>query len=314
MNIESDADDTMEVEIPDTEVAAGGEPEVEIVEEPVEKKPKKTAKTEKPKEEAAETEDEVEAKLQKLKEQYESRLSAAEKRANEAAQTAHKHQTEAQDANLHLITNAMRTLEQSNDILKANYRVAAQNGDFDAMADIQIEMSNNAAKLAKLEDGKIALENAPKPEAPQPYADNPVEALAAQLSPRSAAWVRSHPEFATDPRKYQAMLAAHNLAVSNGIDPDTDEYFEDIETSLRIRRNDVVRSDDDDAMSAAAKPTQRRASPAAAPVSRTATTSGGNPNRVTLSALERETARDLGLTDQEYARNKLALIREGRMN
>ena len=294
----TEAEDPIEVEITEPAVTDI------IIDEPVEKTPEPAAKV-----------DLVDSALQTLKEQLETERRAraeAERKANEAAQTAHTSRGEAQDANLHLITNAIQTVEQNNEILKANYKLAASEQDFDALADIQLEMSTNAARLQKLQDGKQALELAPKSEAPRPYSPDPVEALAAQLTPRSAAWVRAHPEFATDQRKYGAMLAAHNLAIAQGEEPDSDSYFASVEGSLRIRQ--PAQQDDYDPLADAAKPTQRRSAPPAAPVSRTSGATGGQPNRVTLSVEEREVARSSGQTPEEYARNKLALMKAGRLH
>ena len=68
-------------------------------------------------------------------------------------------------------------------------------------------LAGNAAKLAQLEAGKNALEKAPKP-VPRAPAD-PVEAYVAEVAPqwpRSAQWLRSHPDFVTDKNKNQQML------------------------------------------------------------------------------------------------------------
>jgi len=295
MNIDDNNDDPIEIEL--TEEPAGEEPVVVV---------EKT-------EEEPENKDPVDNSLETLKEQLERERQAraeAERRANEAAQSAYQAQAEAQDSNLHLVTNAIETVNQTQSILKANYRDAMSAGDYDTAAEIQSEMSANAAKLLQLEQGKQALEAAPRQEAPRPYTADPVEALASQLSPRSADWVRRHPEYATDPRLYNKMLAAHNLAVADGINPDTDDYFSSIEDTLRIRSRDEY----EDATSSAAKPLQRRSAPPAAPVSRSGTGTGTRPNRVTLTAEEREMARFMGMTPEEYGRNKLALKKEGRMN
>lgn len=295
MNIDDNNDDPIEIEL--TEEPAGEEPVVVV---------EKT-------EEEPENKDPVDNSLETLKEQLERERQAraeAERRANEAAQSAYQAQAEAQDSNLHLVTNAIETVNQTQSILKANYRDAMSAGDYDTAAEIQSEMSANAAKLLQLEQGKQALEAAPRQEAPRPYTADPVEALASQLSPRSADWVRRHPEYATDPRLYNKMLAAHNLAVADGINPDTDDYFSSIEDTLRIRSRDEY----EDATSSAAKPLQRRSAPPAAPVSRSGTGTGTRPNRVTLTAEEREMASMMGMTPEEYGRNKLALKKEGRMN
>lgn len=260
-------------------------------------------------------EDPVDSGLEALKEQISRERQAraeAERRANEASQTAFQAQNEAHDTNLHLVSNAIETVNQTNSILKSNYRDAMAAGDYDMAADIQSEMSSNAAKLLQLEQGKQALESAPRGEAPRPYVADPVEALASQLSPRSADWVRRNPEFATDSRLYNKMLAAHNLAVADGINPDTDDYFASIEGTLRVgsgRHDDYV-----DTSAAAAKPIQRRSAPPAAPVSRSGTGTGSTPNRVRLSSEEREMASLMGMTPEEYGRSKLALQKEGKLN
>ena len=295
MNIDDKNDDPIEIDLTD--------------DNPVEEPVVVVEKTD----EEPENKDPVDNSLETLKEQLERERAAraeAERRANEAAQTAYQAQAEAQDSNLHLVTNAIETVNQTQSILKANYRDAMSAGDYETAAEIQSEMSANAAKLLQLEQGKQALETAPRHEAPRPYTADPVEALASQLSPRSADWVRRNPQFATDNRLYQKMLAAHNLAVADGIDPDTDDYFASIEGTLRIRSRD----DYEDATSSAAKPLQRRSAPPAAPVSRSGTPTGTRSNRVTLTAEEREMASMMGMTPEEYGRNKLALKKEGRMN
>lgn len=257
-------------------------------------------------------EDGMEALRQQLEKERATRMEM-ERRAREFAQTAYLAKNEAQDSNLHLVTNAIETVKQQTEILKSNYAAAMSSGDYERAAEIQQAMSGNSAKLLQLEQGKQALESMPKQQAPQPIGvTDPVEALASQLSPRSAAWIRKNPQFATDPRQYQKMLAAHNLAVADGIPPDTDEYFDVVETTLRMRRSEPVNTDDP--MSDAAKPTQRRTPPPAAPVSRSGGGPGSRPNTVRLTSAEREMASMMGMTVEEYAKNKLALQKEGKLN
>jgi phage I-like protein len=178
---------------------------------------------------------------------------------------------------------------------------------------MQQAMSTNAAKLLQLEQGKEALENTPKPVVEQYRSSDPVEALASQLTPRSAEWVRRNPQYATDSRLYQKMIAAHQLAVSDNIRPDTDEYFDAIEETLRIRQRQQEPRHED-ASAAAAQVTQRRSAPPAAPVTRSGTGTSNRPNTVRLTAAEREMASMMQMTDQEYARNKLNLQKEGKLN
>ena len=80
---------------------------------------------------------------------------------------------------------------------------------------------------------------------------------------------------------------------------------------MRIRRPEPTY---EDPMAQSASVTQRRSAPPAAPVSRGGNGTGSNPNRVTLSAAEREMAQMMGMTNQEYAQNKLSLQKEGKLN
>jgi hypothetical protein len=254
--------------------------------------------------------DGVEELKKRLEEERQLRVEA-EKRAREYAERETSARNEVQDSNLTLVTNAIETVKQNNSILKANYKEAMSIGDFDKAAEIQEALSSNSAKLLQLEQGKQALENMPKHQSQMP--SDPVEALASQLSPRSADWIRRNPQCATDQRLFQKMLAAHNLAMADGIVPDSDEYFEFVESTINIKQaapRKVEQVADEDPTAAAAKPTQRRTSPPAAPVTR----GGERSNVVRLTAQEREMAQMMGMTDKEYATHKLALQKEGKLN
>lgn len=241
----------------------------------------------------------------------------AERRADAAARVAHEARGQVDEGNLHLVNSAIDTLKRDSGILKANLRAAMANNDYDAAADAQEAMADTKAKLLQLENGRAAMQEQaknPRMQSQPISAHDPVETLASQLSPRSAAWVRSHPEFARNERLTQKMIAAHNLVTADGMQPDTDEYFETVERLLGVQAPTASVEAAEAPMSAAAAPAQRRSSPAAAPVSRSGTgTGGGGPNVVRLSADEREMAKMMNMTAEEYARNKLALIKDGKL-
>lgn len=218
----------------------------------------------------------------------------AERRARDANKTASERAQETADTNLALVTNAIDGVKKDKETLKANYSAAAAAGDWDAAAEAQEGMAEAAAKLQTLEQGKVALEaEAKAPKIQQ--VDDPVEVLALQLSPRSATWVRSHPEYAREPRLYQKMLAAHNLAMTDDIEADSDAYFEAIETTLKMRKVPVV-APVGEVLSEAAAP-RRETPPAAAPASR----GNGTERTVRLTSAQVEMAKATGLTNEEYA-------------
>ncbi len=239
-----------------------------------------------------------------------ARARTAEEAARQASDTAVKSQTDTRAANLSMVESAIGSVKREQEILEANLANAMQAQDFAGAAKIQTQISTAAAKLVQLETGKEAMEA----EAKQPIRRmdpprDPVEAFCSQLSPRSAAWVRAHPEYATDQRLTQKMVAAHNLVVGD-IPADTDEYFSKVETLLGLKKADETTDPADDPLSAAAEPVQQRRAPPSAPVTRSGNANGQRPNTVTLTAAEREIAELNGMTDREYAAQKLKIQKE----
>lgn len=258
----------------------------------------------------------IEALRQQLDMEKAARAEA-ERRARTAESNASKASLEVQDSNLQLIVSAIDSVNRTNTMLKRDYAAAMSAGNFEQAAEIQSQMSINGAKLLQLENGKAALSEKlknPPPQSHQPPPD-PVEAIASQLSPRSAAWVRAHPECVNDKRLYMKMIGAHNIAIADGYVADTDEYFSEIERQLGYRKPQTAVQDDEneEPTSMAAKPMAKKAPPPAAPSSRAASNGSGGRNTVTLTREEREMANIMGMTPEEYAKNKVALKKEGKL-
>lgn len=313
MNLTSDKEQ-IDIEIDDQVDSK----ETEIKVEEAEQASKQEEAPEKP---GAKEEEDVSKGINELKAQLERERLArveAENRAREAAEAASKASGDVHDTNIQLISSAIDTVKRENSMLKTRFRDAAASGDADLMAEIQETMSMNAAKLMQLEAGKAQMEAKPKPVYEMPTPQDPVEAFASQLSPRSAEFIRKHPECVTDTRMNKIMISAHSLALSKGISADSDDYFNFIADALEMPapfRSARAEPQEDSALSEASTPTQRRSAPPAAPVSRSApNNSGTRPNVVRLSKEEREMAQMMGMTNEEYAKNKLALEREGKLS
>jgi hypothetical protein len=274
------------------------EDEIEIVEAPeepkVEEKPQLTV------------EDGINELKFKLEEERKAR-EAAERRAKEAMEQASAYKHDAADSNMKMIDSAIDTIRRNQEILKQNLRDAVAAGDADAQAEILMSIQKTQSDHEKLVYGKQQYEATVKASPA-----DPVEAMASNLTPRSAEWVRAHPEFARDQVLTRRMVRAHEDAIDEGIRPDTDEYFDYVESRLKIRQAPVQQ---EAALSEASTSTagRRAAAPPAAPVSRSGTGTGGRPNVVTLSRAEQEAARDMGMTPKEYAENKMALVKAGKL-
>ena len=252
----------------------------------------------------------IEALKAQLEEEKQKRF-AAESAAHEAARVAQQAKVEVADNEMHLINNAIEAVKRNADLLKREYAEALSTGAYDRAAEMQELIATNSYKLSKLVDGKEALQSRPAPTGPA--INDPVEQVASQLSPRSAAWVRSHPEYVKDPVKYESMLRAHNVAVAEGYAPDSDAYFQFVENRLGFR-NEPKAETEADPTSTAAKPTQKRQSAPAAPSSSVAGSGSGRTLVARLSAEEREIAEMLKMSPEEYAKHREDLRKEGKLN
>jgi hypothetical protein len=279
-------------------------PEIEVTK--AEEKPKNDAAA------AVSPEEGLEKLKQQLADEKAGRL-AAEQRANDASRAEATARGEVQTSQLDLVKGAIERLTESSDTLEGQYADAMAAQDFKAAAKLQRQMGDNSAKLIQLEAGKKALESAPKP-VPRAPAD-PVEQFAGSLSPASATWVRAHPEFVRDSHKNRQMIAAHELALARGIKVDTPEYFASVEKTLDLSAPAVAKTDTDpDASADAAQAVGGRAAPAAAPVSRSNGAHGNRPGVVKLTPQEVEMAGIMNMSVEEYARNKVALKKEGKLS
>lgn len=215
--------------------------------------------------------------------------------------------TQAVSAEMMAIDNALANTEHEKADARAAYRAAMEAGDFEAAAVAQEAMATVAIKAQRIKEGKAEIER--RVEAAKSQSD-PIEQYVSALSPRAADWVRRHPEVVRDSGKNAILVRSHHRAVGNDIAPDSDEYFKFMEQEMGYAAKDVAADalDDD---GADIVPARQQAAPAA-PVSRGGTTqaSQARPNTVRLSAQEREIAAACGMTDAEYAKNKMAIARE----
>ena len=298
----SDKDDQIEVEIDDP-VVAEKEEEIKVITDDdsgADKGPPVIS-----------AEDGIRELRRRLEAEHQGRLEA-EHYAKYAREQASRAYEEVGETQFHLVSNALDTVRRDGDILKAQLRDAMNIGDHDRAAEIQEAMSTNAIRLNQLEAGKRDMEtrprqpafNPPPPPPPQPAYQDPLEQIAGAVSPRSASWIRANKDSLGNERALREMFRAHESAVDHGYAPDSDAYFQFVENRMGIS---------DSRQQAASAPVQRKAAPPAAPVSRSGNGTGSRPNVVRLSSEQQEMAKNLGMTNAEYAAQVVALRKEGKL-
>jgi hypothetical protein len=294
----SDEQEHVDVVLEEPKVEAPEEPKIEVTDE----KTEKVAKT---------NEVAPEEGIQQLKRRLEQEKHAralAEQRAHEANFKVQQAYSDVKDSNYQLVSNALETVKGRAEILKNAYRESMAVGDYDKAAEVQQAMIENDRNLAELKRGKKELkkqlaeqEEAQKVQPVAPPMVDPIEQMARAVTPRSASWLRDNRDALSDQRNLRKMFRAHEDAIDDGIEPDSDEYFHFIEQRIGISRdNDVVE----------APAPRKSAPPPAAPVSR----GGQKPNVIRLSREQAETAKMMGLTEAEYAKNMVALRNEGKLS
>ncbi len=180
-----------------------------------------------------------------------ARLSTAEQAHQQTSQQLEETnrrlaaaETEVVSSQLDTVLSGIAAAEAEATSAEQAFVAAAEAGDFAAQARAQRAMSGAEARKQRLQEAKEDLEDAakrrPDParetrrEPPQARAPaDPVEALASGMTPKSAAWIRAHPEVATNPKLNARMLAAHNLAVADDIPVESEEYFRRIEDGIK---------------------------------------------------------------------------------
>lgn len=302
----ADEQEQLEIILDEPKAEAPEELKVEVEEE---EKPVKEAKPEKV-EKAPEIS--PEQGINELKKKLESERQArieAERRESQARLQAKEAKVEAKDANYQLVVNAIETIKGRSEALKSNYAEAMSVGDFAKAADIQEALAMNAAQLSELKRGEKAMKEAQeeaqevKPVAPP--TGNLADQLAQSVSPKSAEWLKSHRDDINSEKMIRKMFRAHEDAVDDGIEPDTDEYFLYVE-----QRMGLSAPEDTSALSEAAAPAPRKApQPPPAPVSR----GNARNNVVRLSREQVEMAKMMGMSEADYAKNMVSLQREGKL-
>ncbi len=298
-------------------------------EEPVVVKLEEEALVVEKKEEAPSEPDEREQALVELKKQVEIERKNAERerQAREQAEQFAREQhskvrtaeVEVQDSNLRTIINAIDAVEQTAKTAERAYADAMTSGDYDAAAKAQRAIARAESQLLQLNNGKNTLEerlqarttegrvteDVPKF---QPAAD-PIEEMVSRLTPKSAEWLRAHPDAAQNVNR---LTAAHTAAVElEGIKVESPEYFAFIEQKMGMTKSEEKE---------VSKPPRKQPLPSAPTNSGSSSNSDrGGGSSMTLSPAEVEMAilnepnlpRDKAL--EAYARNKAALIKEGKL-
>jgi len=224
---------------------------------------------------------------------------AAEARAQAAHAEAQRAQQTSQLSRTDQVATSLSAAEARIVALKAASVEALRSGDFDKGADISVQLGELGADIARLKQEKAALENQRQQTLRQPaQAEDPKEAYIRQQSPKTQRWLRDNPAFFDDKRLQSRVIGAHHSAVGQGIEPESDEYFEFVEKAAGMRQERP-------------EPQERRAA-SGSPVSRSVDYGSGaqRASSDVISPEMRHWAEVAGVDPVEYKREHDRLARE----
>ena len=168
---------------------------------------------------------------------------------------------------------------------KIAYKDAYESGDADRLLLAQEELTNAKIKSDKLENFRLpALQ---EEETPVQINQTPAPAR----DPKAEEWVAKNSWFHTDDEMTAYAIGVHQKLVKNGVNPQSDEYYEAIDARMRKVFPEEFEGQIVD------EPKTRRQTNVVAPATRSTA-----PKKVTLTQTQVALANRLGVPLEEYAR------------
>jgi hypothetical protein len=187
-------------------------------------------------------------------------------------------------------------------IAQRQYREAYESGESDAILEAQTALNAAQIRLDKVNGLKPkqiqALQPQETPVQTQVYAPQPQ----VQRDEKADSWRDDNPWFGSDDEMTAFALGLHNKLTKDGVDPQSDTYYEKINSRMR----QVFPDQFDDGIEDEPASTQRKSSNVVAPATRS---TGSKKIRLTQSQVA--IAKKLGVPLETYAKQAAELMRKG---
>ena len=179
------------------------------------------------------------------------------------------------------------------DAARQALRVAIEAGDVDGQVKAQEQIARLAQDASRLGALKTLNEEAPKQEKPVYQAPTPRRQ---QTDPKAEAWAKENTWFGTDSAMTHTAFDLHKTLVEQeGYDPQSDEYYQEVDSRIRLEfphKFDKI----DDSTTERTKPVQNVAS------ARRSSSTGRKSKTVRLSPSQVAIAKRLGVPLEDYAK------------
>lgn len=194
-----------------------------------------------------------------------------------------------------LVTQAQQRMKTELEQAQAKMKAAYEAGDADGV----VAANTRIAEL-KAEEAKFSIyrprpqQQQPAPVAPPQPVQAPQPAYQPQVAPpstRARDWATRNTWFMRNEEMTALALGVHERSIKQGVAPDSEEYYNAIDTAVRQRFPEMFSDAEESAP-------RRKSGSVVAPGGRS---TAAAPRKVTLTATQVALAKRLGLTPEQYA-------------
>jgi hypothetical protein len=201
-----------------------------------------------------------------------------------------------------LIESAKKQVQNEIAMAQRQYREAYESGEPDAILEAQTALNTAQIRLDKVNGLKPKQIRALQPQATPVQTQVSAPPPQVQRDEKADSWRDGNPWFGLDDEMTAFALGLHNKLTKDGVDPQSDTYYEKINSRMR----QVFPDQFDDGIEDEPASAQRKSSNVVAPASRST-----GPKKIRLTQSQIAIAKKLGVPLETYAKQAAELMRKG---
>jgi hypothetical protein len=182
---------------------------------------------------------------------------------------------------------------------KEQLKQAYEAGDANKITDAQEALTDAKLKIKQYENFRPSLQE--EELVVQTSQQYQAPTSTSQSDPKALAWKEKNPWFGDDEEMTALALGLHEKLVRSGIDPRSDDYYDRVNATMRMRFPDYF-GEEQTQTKQDEKPARTKPANVVAPVTRSTA-----PRQIRLSPTQVALAKKLGLSNEQYARELMKL-------
>jgi hypothetical protein len=190
-------------------------------------------------------------------------------------------------------------------VAKEKLKMAYESGDAEKIAEAQEAMTDAKIRIQQYARFQPALQSQESGVQQTQQAQAPQVPAAPAIDPKAENWKQKNPWFGVDEEMTALALGLHAKLERSGVDLRSDDYYKQIDSTMRKRFPDYFNEVDEDETpqtKEAEKPARTKQATVVAPVTRSTA-----PRQVRLTPTQVALAKKLGLSNEQYARELMKL-------